>query len=188
AERVGYHLEAVGGKGRGRHEVDGCEAGTVERKRHGTDLRQGSWRGPGVADGSSPLRDGARGVNNEPASRFGRVVVPESLAPELPGADGDLLARKLNAAEWLSLKSTIPARRLVIPGPHEGPALDHHDPHAGVTVLGPGADAEDLGLGQFLECRPWESSCSSHVLKRGRFAVEGPSAAKPAGQVCIYLI
>src|SRR5207249_7540954 len=81
-----------------------------------------------------------------------------------------------------------PARRLVIPGANEGPALDDHDPHAGVAVLGPGADAEDLGLGQLLEGRPWKSSCGSHVSKKGRFAVEGPSAAKHAAPVCIYLI
>jgi hypothetical protein len=54
----------------------------------------------------------------------------------------------------LSLKSTIPACGLVIPRPHEDPALDNNDPDARVAVLGPGTDAEDLGLGQLLEFRP----------------------------------
>ena len=35
-----------------------------------------------------------------------------------------------------------------------GPALDDNDPHAGVAVLGPGADTEDLGPGKLLEHRP----------------------------------
>jgi hypothetical protein len=35
-----------------------------------------------------------------------------------------------------------------------GPALDDNDPHGGVAVLGPGADTEDLGLGQLPERRP----------------------------------
>ena len=72
----------------------------------------------------------------------------------LPGADGDLSARELNASQWLSLKGTVPACWLVIPRPHEDPALDHDDPDAGVAVLGPGADTEDLGFGKLLEHRP----------------------------------
>src|SRR5262249_27979724 len=89
---------------------------------------------------------------------------------------GDLPARQLNAPQGLSLKRTVPARRLIIPGPHEDPALDDDDPHAGVAVLGPGADAEDLGLGKLLEHRPGESSCGGHVLH-----------ARPATGFCTYL-
>jgi hypothetical protein len=33
-------------------------------------------------------------------------------------------------------------------------ALDNDDPDAGVAVLGPGADTEDLGFAKLLECRP----------------------------------
>jgi hypothetical protein len=80
--------------------------------------------------------------------------VPESLATQSPGADGDLSACKLNASQWLRLKGTVPACRLVIPGAHEDPALDDNDPDAGVAVLGPGADTEDLNFGKLLECRP----------------------------------
>ena len=83
----------------------------------------------------------------------------------MPGPDGELPARQLNASQWLSEKGTVPARRLVIPRPHEDPTLDDHDPHAGVAVLGSGTDAEDLGFGKLLECRPGESSCGAHVLR-----------------------
>jgi hypothetical protein len=96
----------------------------------------------------------------------------------MPGADGDLLARKLNTSPWLGLKSAVPARWLVIPGPDEGSPLDNHDPHPGVAVLGPGTDAEDLGLGKLPEYRLRESSCGRHFLNRGRFAVGGPNAAE----------
>src|SRR5262249_23572658 len=109
--------------------------------------------------------------------------VPEALAPELPGADGDLPARQLNASQGLCLKGAVPARRLVIPGAHEDPARDDHDPHARVAVFSPGTDAEDLGFGQLLECRLGESSRGGHVLRRSRFTVEGPKAANPAGWV-----
>src|SRR5262249_2961688 len=52
------------------------------------------------------------------------------------------------------------------------------DPHPGVAVLGPGTDAEDLGLGEFPEHPVRESSCGSHCLNRGRLAVGGPNAAE----------
>jgi hypothetical protein len=103
-----------------------------------------------------------------------RVVLPrvgprdgdsESLAPQSPDANGDLATRKLNASEWLSSKGTVPACWLVIPRPHENPAFDNDDPDAGVAVLGPGADTEDLGFAKLLECRPLESSCSGHFCR-----------------------
>src|SRR5262245_42171284 len=83
----------------------------------------------------------------------------------------------MNAPERLGLEGPVPARRFVIPGPHEGPTLDDDDPHARVAVLGPGTDAEDLGFGQLLEYRLGESSCGGHGLNRGKFAAEGPNAA-----------
>src|SRR5262249_40627420 len=105
--------------------------------------------------------------------------VPEPLAPRRPGADGDLPARQLHASQWLRSEGPVPARGLVVPGPHEGQALDDHDPHAGVAVLGPGPDAEDLGPGQLLEFRPRESPCGSHFLKQGRSSGDGSNAAEP---------
>jgi hypothetical protein len=105
------------------------------------------------------------------------------LAPQSSGADGDLSARQLNASLSLSLKGTVPARRLVIPRPHEDPALDNHDPDAGVAVLGPGADTEDLGLGKLLEYRPWESSCGGDVLKSGFFGRCGSPPGALATQI-----
>ena len=83
-----------------------------------------------------------------------RHGVTESLAPQSPGPDGDLSARDLNAPSWLSLKGAVPACWLVIPRPHEDPALDNNDPDTGVPVLAPGADTDDLGFGKRLECRP----------------------------------
>ena len=52
----------------------------------------------------------------------------------------------------------------------EGIKVNH--PNAGVAVLGPGTDAEDLGGGQFFECVLREPSCGSHLLHSRRIARE----------------
>src|SRR5207302_1473005 len=83
-----------------------------------------------------------------------------------------------DAPERIGLEGAVPARRLVIPGPHEGPTLDHNDPYAGVAVLGPRTDAENLGVGKLLECGLCESSCGSHHLNSGRCAREASNAGQ----------
>src|SRR5262249_52542121 len=42
-------------------------------------------------------------------------------------------------------------------------ALDNDDPYAGVTVFGPGADADNLGLGKLVKCGPGKSLLGGHV-------------------------
>src|SRR5262249_27165144 len=45
------------------------------------------------------------------------------------------------------------------------------------AVLGPRTDAEDLGVGEFLECGLRESSCGSHLWKSGGLAEKAPIPA-----------
>src|SRR5262249_52493385 len=92
--------------------------------------------------------------------------------------DGDLSTRKLNTPVSLSLEGTIPARWLVIPGPHKSSPFDNDDPHPGVAMLNPGPNTEDLRFGKLLEIRLGESSCGSH------FFATPASNSLPSEQLC----
>ena len=56
----------------------------------------------------------------------------------------DFTFPNLNCSTRFLLKRTKPSGRLIVPGAHKDSAIDDDNPHAGVTVFGSAANAENL--------------------------------------------
>ena len=75
--------------------------------------------------------------------------VEEALAPDRPGANGNLAAGNRDRPAGLLEKRPAPARRLVVPRTNEHPISHHDEPDPREsTRLGAGPDAENPGVAQ----------------------------------------